>query len=67
MNSSQKSVVYINYVIHKALYDLSEASWIDWDTITEKELMKEMMERTHGTINPKMIDEAIKKIVTENP
>ena len=61
MNSSQHFNIRNTYQIWKALYELTDEKYDEWDSLTKEDLLREVMARTRGSVNP----EVVRKIIDE--
>lgn len=62
MNSSQWFQITMMYKIYKALYEVYEEKSEEWDSLSKKDLVGEVMVRTKGHYNPEMVQKLIDEI-----
>lgn len=54
--------IHSQYQIYKVLFDIAEDNLDNWTQMNSDELIRQVMIRTRGTINPKTISDTIKDI-----
>ena len=62
MNNLHFERIRSNHRIWKALHELTDEKYEQWDSLTKEELVREVMKRTRGMFNPVYIRQLLDEI-----